>query len=575
MPTDYTSRDFASVKADLIGRARSSLPEWVSNTTPDFAMLLVDLWSYIADVQNYYIDRAHTEAFLDTATQSSSVRALARMMGYVPNVRTSSSATLTISNSSSATIEILAGTLFQVPATSSKSAVYFTSRSSVSPLAGGSATITLDEGRQVTETLTTNFTGDAGSAFLLTEQKVVPASLSVTVGTTTYTHTQRIFDVGANVPAFTSLTDSSDNTRIVLGNGINGRIPPAGSTIKVTYRVGQGPLGNVAANTITVMDSPVLHLAISSSTAASGGSDPETMVSIKKNAPALRNVQDRAVTLADYKTLMKGFAGVTKAVALSSVSSGAVTVKYAALPTYTNYENLDSTISTLWLAPTSVVDTGTAQAGSTTTITLKSGSSAVNDYYNGMTVTISSGTGSGQSASITDYVGSTKVATAAFTTAPASNSVYSISAGTTQNFAAAGEEVNSDMTAYLQERSMVGVTVSPISTTINLTNVYIVFNSLVVSEGYYQEAVKTAVDTTLRNLFAWDRLDFNTAVSYSGLMAAIQKVDGVSSAYISHLGATSSGTSVGDHMPTATTTSAVSLPVLRGITFSGVSGGIS
>ena len=71
--------------------------------------------------------------------------------------------------------------------------------------------------------------------------------------------------------------------------------------------------------------------------------------------------------------------------------------------------------------------TGTAQAGSGTTITLASTASATNDIYNGMTVYISSGTGDGQIKVITDYVGATKVATVStWTTNPASNSVYEV-----------------------------------------------------------------------------------------------------------------------------------------------------
>jgi hypothetical protein len=323
------------------------------------------------------------------------------------------------------------------------------------------------------------------------------------------------------------------------------------------------------------MDSPVLHIVLTGSTAASGGSNAESLTSIKANAPALRRTQDRAVTLADYKTLTRGFSGVSKAVALSSVSSGAVTVKYSALPTYADYENLSSTISTLWLAPTSVVDTGTAQAGSTTTITLKSGSSTANDYYNGMKVTISSGTGSGQSAVVTDYVGSTKVATAAFTTAPASNSVYSISANTTQNFGTDGADIKANLSQHLLDRSMIGVAVSSISDTINLTSVFVAFNSVQVADGYYQDTVKTAIDTAVRDLFKWDAIDFNMTFRLSTVLSAAQSVPGVQSLFISNLGSSSSGTSVADHTPTATSTSAVSLPVLRTITFTGVSGGIS
>ena len=73
-------------------------------------------------------------------------------------------------------------------------------------------------------------------------------------------------------------------------------------------------------------------------------------------------------------------------------------------------------------------NTGTALAGSTgTTIVLAATASTTNDIYNGMTVYISSGTGSGQIKVITDYVGSTKTATvSAWTTTPDTTTVYEI-----------------------------------------------------------------------------------------------------------------------------------------------------
>lgn len=55
--------------------------------------------------------------------------------------------------------------------------------------------------------------------------------------------------------------------------------------------------------------------------------------------------------------------------------------------------------------------TGTAQGGSTTTITLAAGASAVDGFYNGMILDATGGSGSGQSSIIVDYIGSTKVAT--------------------------------------------------------------------------------------------------------------------------------------------------------------------
>ncbi len=71
--------------------------------------------------------------------------------------------------------------------------------------------------------------------------------------------------------------------------------------------------------------------------------------------------------------------------------------------------------------------TGTAQAGTATTIQLAQTASGTDDIYNGMTVYISSGTGDGQIKTITDYVGSTKTATVStWTTNPANDSVYEV-----------------------------------------------------------------------------------------------------------------------------------------------------
>lgn len=74
--------------------------------------------------------------------------------------------------------------------------------------------------------------------------------------------------------------------------------------------------------------------------------------------------------------------------------------------------------------------TATATAGAASTITLGATASAVNDTYNGFTIKITGGAGSGQSRVISGYVGATKIATVseAWTTPPDNTSVYSIAA---------------------------------------------------------------------------------------------------------------------------------------------------
>lgn len=75
--------------------------------------------------------------------------------------------------------------------------------------------------------------------------------------------------------------------------------------------------------------------------------------------------------------------------------------------------------------------TGTAQAGSATTITLASGDSSVDNHYAGFQVTLTGGTGSGQTRNIVSYNGTTKVATVDrdWDQPPDSTSAYSVDLG--------------------------------------------------------------------------------------------------------------------------------------------------
>jgi len=93
---------------------------------------------------------------------------------------------------------------------------------------------------------------------------------------------------------------------------------------------------------------------------------------------------------------------------------------------------------------------GTAQAGSSSTITLTSSASIIDDRYNNFTITITGGTGAGQSKLITDYAGSTKVATISgiWTTNPDNTSVYSI-ACYNESKTVTGLSINSFYVNYL------------------------------------------------------------------------------------------------------------------------------
>ena len=67
---DYTSRDFASIKQNLIKYAKTYYKNTITDYTDASVMsLLLDSISYVGDVLSYTIDYNINESFLDTAIE--------------------------------------------------------------------------------------------------------------------------------------------------------------------------------------------------------------------------------------------------------------------------------------------------------------------------------------------------------------------------------------------------------------------------------------------------------------------------------------------------------------------------
>ena len=84
---NYTSKDFSTIKADLIEYTKSYFPDTYKDfneTSP--GMMLIELSSYVGDVLSYYIDYNYKENLMATATEKRNVRRLSEFLGYkTPN----------------------------------------------------------------------------------------------------------------------------------------------------------------------------------------------------------------------------------------------------------------------------------------------------------------------------------------------------------------------------------------------------------------------------------------------------------------------------------------------------------
>lgn len=80
---NYTSREFASIKQDLVDYAKRYYPDSYKDfTNASFGSMVLDTVAYVGDVLSYYVDYSVNESFLDTAVEFDNVRKHARALGY-------------------------------------------------------------------------------------------------------------------------------------------------------------------------------------------------------------------------------------------------------------------------------------------------------------------------------------------------------------------------------------------------------------------------------------------------------------------------------------------------------------
>ena len=83
IPIKYTSREFDSIKQDLIDHAKRFYPDNIADfTQASFNSLMLDSVAYVGDILSYYLDYSVNESFLDTAIEYGNVRKHAKSAGF-------------------------------------------------------------------------------------------------------------------------------------------------------------------------------------------------------------------------------------------------------------------------------------------------------------------------------------------------------------------------------------------------------------------------------------------------------------------------------------------------------------
>jgi hypothetical protein len=325
---DYTSRDYVSVYADLLARIPLYLPEWTSQSNSDFGIVLLQMYAYICDINGYYLDRLAGEAFIQTATQPTSILNLAAMIDYTPALSAGSTVSLLVTiSATSSGVTFPIGTQFSTVASSTQPSAIVFETTEVLTILGTSAATPVFTGSVAAVQAITQSNEPVGTSdgtvnqvfpLLYNPVSALPTSDPATsvlvdlgLGPQLWGFAPNLIDYGPDSQVYTYFVDANDTFYIVFGDGVNGYVPPLGSPITCTYQVNVGEVGNVGAGTITQPVSALVGVTgVTNLVAATGGAAPESLVSIQENAPASLKTLNRAITTSDFAVLAQQVSGV-------------------------------------------------------------------------------------------------------------------------------------------------------------------------------------------------------------------------------------------------------------------------
>ena len=263
--------------------------------------VLLDLLAYNTHYMSFHANMLANEMFLDTAQTRSSVVSHAKALGYVPTSYSAARSTVNVAGLGVQT------TLSKTQAFTSSSegvGLNFYPITDYSLTAGAVDGVILAEGSRKSVSYVYD-SQDTDQKFVIPNRTIDTTTMVVTVqlsstDTTTFVYA-RADDINqvSDTSKVYFLQEADDRRyEIYFGDGVVGKALNDGNIIKIDYITCNGSRGNGAR--LFVLGGA----AVTTITASAGGGIRESINSIKKAAPKNYQAQNRAVTAADYESLI-------------------------------------------------------------------------------------------------------------------------------------------------------------------------------------------------------------------------------------------------------------------------------
>ena len=282
--------------------------------------VLLDVLAYNTHYNALYTNLAVNESFLDSASKRSSVVSLAKQLGYVPQSATAARATVNLilssTTSTPATITLPKYTLLASTVNNTPYNFYTTEDITVTygiPTAGKYTfpNVVVTEGTP----LTFKYVVAPGQQYFIPNPNADLSTLKIRVQDSALSAVYNTFNVGDNVLDITATSKvffvkeiEDKKYQIEFGNDVIGQALQTGNVVHLEYFVTNASLAN-GARVFNYQGSTLFGgiMATPTVAAATGGTEIETLESIKYNAPRHYSSQNRGVTVEDYKNLILSY----------------------------------------------------------------------------------------------------------------------------------------------------------------------------------------------------------------------------------------------------------------------------
>ena len=310
-----TDVNFDSIKANLQSYM-SSQNEFKDYDFESSGMqTIIQLLAYNTYQNAIYTNFVSNEMFLDSALIRNNVVSRAKALGFTPTSAQGAKATLSVTVNppgSPLSVVVPSNTAFTstVDGVSYKFSSIDATTFARSDAGVYNASMVVREGDPVQESYTVSSVSPA--RYLLNNDNSDTTSLKVSVQQSVSNTAIQVYNLADDITVINGnsavyfLQENNDGAyEVEFGDNIIGRKPSDGNIVKLNYNVCNGPLLN---GTKTFNGPATLagnsSYTVTTTSRATGGSNPQSIDSIKFNAPKNFAAQNRAVTANDYKSIL-------------------------------------------------------------------------------------------------------------------------------------------------------------------------------------------------------------------------------------------------------------------------------